>query len=450
MTAIKDAIRTATLDNVVTKEEWAQLKPLANATPVEASEDARELVKLYASDQFQLDSTVKTDLRNLVRARGYDAPTTRPAGMSGDALADKIISSNVSETDSNFRKLQLLAGQENVRVNVGVADTGLDTQHVALDTKLWTNEGEIAGDGIDNDNNGYVDDRHGFNFNDRKGVAEDRGASGSATVEGFRDEPGPLRLDDTEGHGTHVSGIITQGTDDVDVMGLQLLGNNFDGKMAAEAFDYAAKNGVKVINMSFKVTDKADVAAMLEAMARHPEILFVASAGNDGRDINSYQADAYFKKHSLENFVVVSAADQDGKKAGYSNFGKPWATHGGIGSNVLSTTPNGKFESMSGTSMASPNVASAAAKAMLMDPALTPAQVKNLLADVTPQEASWDPLVNAAGKVDIRAAYTLAGLTGLVRREGITPEAAADRLQLSGTERERLLPLVARYVQDAA
>lgn len=446
MTAIKDTIRTITADNVVSKEEWATLKPLATATPVEASEDARELVKLFASDAFQVDASVKTELRSLIRARGYDAPTSRPAGMTGEAFADAIISSNVSEQDASFRKLQILAGREDGRVNVGVADTGLDTKHVALDTKLWTNQGEVEGDGLDNDNNGYVDDVHGYNFNTQKGLTEDGTASGSATVDGFRDEPTGPRLDDSHGHGTHVSGIITQGTDDVDVMGMALLGSNFNGQMAAEAFDYAAKNGVKVINMSFKVTDKEDVAAMIAAMKAHPEILFVASAGNDGKDINSYSADAYLKKHTLDNFVVVSAADQAGKKASYSNFGQPWATHAGTGSNVLSTTPKGKFESMSGTSMASPNVAAAAAKAMLMDPDLTPAQVKELLADVTPPEAHWDPLVNAGGRVDSRAAYTLAALTGVVRREGISAEAAAEKLQLSAAERERLLPLVAKYV----
>jgi subtilisin family serine protease len=356
----------------------------------------------------------------------------------------------VTETDANFRKLQLLSGQENATVNVGVMDTGLDTKHGGLDSKLWTNVKEIEGDGIDNDENGFVDDIHGWDFNNKHGVAGDEAASGSAQVEGFRDEPGAARLNDTQGHGTHVSGIITQGTDDVDVMGLQVLGSNFDGKMAAEAIDYAAKNGAKVINMSFRVTDADDVKTMVETMKAHPEVLFVASAGNDGNDINGYNAANYLKKHSLDNFVVVSAADQDGKKASYSNYGKPWATHAGIGSNVLSTTPNGKYEAMSGTSMASPNVAAAAAKVMLMDPELTPAQVKTMLADITPPETQWDPLVNSGGRVDTRAAYTLAALTGVVRREGLTPELAADKLQLSAAERERLLPLVSKYVPPAA
>ncbi|HLL53839.1 MAG TPA: S8 family serine peptidase [Myxococcaceae bacterium] len=446
MSAIRDAIRNATLDNVVTKEEWASLKPLASSTPKEASEDARELVNLFANDKFEMPSTAKTELRSMLRERGYDAPTARPTGMSSEVFADAIISSNVTETDSNFRKLQLLSGQENATVNVGVMDTGLDTKHGGLDSKLWTNVKEIEGDGIDNDSNGFVDDIHGWDFNNKKGAVVDAEASGSAKIEGWKDEPGAARLNDTQGHGTHVSGIITQGTDAVDVMGLQVLGNNFDGKMAADAIDYAAKNGAKVINMSFRVTDPDDVKAMVEAMKAHPEVLFVASAGNDGNDINGYNADRYLKKHTLDNFVVVSAADQDGKKASYSNYGKPWATHAGIGSNVLSSTPGGKYEAMSGTSMASPNVAAAAAKAMLLDPGLTPAQVKTLLADVTQAEAQWDPLVNSAGRVDSRAAYTLAAITGVVRREGISAEAAADKLQLSTAERERLLPLVSRYV----
>src|SRR5690606_31941424 len=103
-----------------------------------------------------------------------------------------------------------------------------------------------------------------------------------------------------------------------------------------EAFDYAASQGVKVINMSFKVANRQDVTDMLEAMAKHPDIMFVASAGNDGRDINSYSAESYLKKHTLPNFLVVSSADPHGPRASYSNYGQPWATHADVGSQVLS------------------------------------------------------------------------------------------------------------------
>src|SRR5690606_30989098 len=138
------------------------------------------------------------------------------------------------------------------------------------------------------------------------------------------DLPGSL-LKDTNGHGTHVSGIITKGSDSVKVMGLTTIaGFNFSEKLAVEAFDYAAAQGAKVINMSFKVSNRADMAGVLEGMGKHPDILFVASAGNDGRDINSYVSEDYLKKNTLPNFIVVSSADQDETRASYSNYGQPW------------------------------------------------------------------------------------------------------------------------------
>ena len=101
MTTIRDAIRLVTQDNKVTKEEWDNtLKPLADALPLEASEDARELVALFTNDQFELDAGAKTALRTTLRNRGYDVPQTRPAGVDNAAFAEAVINSNVTETDA--------------------------------------------------------------------------------------------------------------------------------------------------------------------------------------------------------------------------------------------------------------------------------------------------------------------------------------------------------------
>src|SRR5687767_14859898 len=131
MTAIRDAIRNATQDNVITQEEWSGIKTLADATPAKASDDARALVSVFANDGFELQGTSKTELRNLLRARGYDVPTARPTGTTNAAFEEKIISSNVSETDHVFASLQERAGLSGTTVNVGVLDTGLDVKHVA-------------------------------------------------------------------------------------------------------------------------------------------------------------------------------------------------------------------------------------------------------------------------------------------------------------------------------
>ena len=453
MTTIRDAIKIITQDRTITQAEYEQtLKPLIQDLPLTASEDARELVSLFTNDDFQVDASVTRDLRLQLRNRGYDVPSSLPSGVDRSELTQAIIASNVSETDLVFKDLQERAGLADATVTVGVMDTGLDVGHDALQDKLYVNEGEIAGDGIDNDGNGYVDDINGYDFNANHGVIADRDAADPEMPEGWVDDPDapPSLLKDTHGHGTHVSGIITKGSDSVKVMGLTTIaGSNFSGKLAAEIFDYAAAQGAKVINMSFRVSNRADVAAMLEGMAKHPDILFVASAGNDGRDINTYVSEAYLKKNTLPNFIVTSSADQDETRASYSNYGQPWATHADVGSQVVSTMPGDKFQAMSGTSMASPNVGAAAAKVRLMDAGLGADEVKELLALTTPVDPNWDLIVNAGGLVDAQAAYTVAGLTGLVRREGLTLEAAAEQLGLDAETFEALRPIAERFAPAA-
>lgn len=421
-------LQDVTADGVVTTVEWNTLvKPEADSLTLRASEDARKLVGVFASEDVQLESGAESGLSKFLISRGYDMKGTR---QTGEAAFHKYVSTNVSEVDATFADLVARAGKEGHEVTVGVIDSGFDSTHVAFEDKLWVNEGEVEGDGIDNDGNGFVDDLNGADFVDRDGN-QNNGSESS-------------------GHATHVTGIATRGTDQVNAMLLRGFANSLDPQDIADAIDYAVANGARVINMSFKVRTPEAVKLVSEAMARHPEVLFVKSAGNDNRDLNSYDPLAYLPTNTIPNMLVSSAAAKNGNKASYSNYGLPWSTHAAVG-DVLSTLPGNRFVEYGGTSMSSPNTTAAAGKMLVLDPGLNAVDLKGMLEDTSTPSVTWEPLTQAGGLINEERAYKLAGLTGLVRENpSMTGEQAADQLGLVGEERASLLALLPKYVPSAA
>ncbi|HEX8699324.1 MAG TPA: S8 family serine peptidase [Myxococcaceae bacterium] len=429
MTKINDAIRTVTADKKITADEWKNvLKPEADKAPKEASADAREIAKLWASDAFEVDSTARRGMRDFLTSRGYEVPVSKPAGTPAAQLEQAIISSNVTEADAGFQQLADLAGRGKAEQTIAVLDSGFDINHQGLDTKLWTNPGEVEGDDIDNDNNGKVDDIHGWDF-----------AAGDSDVNNSTE---------AGGHATHVTGIATAGTDNINSISLRAF-SPFDSEKIAQAIDYAAANGAKVMNMSFRVGTERDVQNIVDAMKRHPDVLFVKSAGNDGRSLDSYDADAYLPFRELPNMAVAAAADPDGKLADYSNYGAPYATHGDRGTDVVSSVPSGGYQAMSGTSMAAPGITNLAAKMLILDPGLKPEDLKKMMAQTTNKTDAWKDTTASGGLVNEQKAYELAALTGLMRR-GVPADAAAQQLKLSPASTKELLPLAQEYLKAAA
>ena len=240
-------------------------------------------------------------------------------------------------------------------VVVAVIDTGVDYNHFDLKANMWKNPGEIADNGIDDDGNGYVDDIYGYDF-----------------VENDAD---PM---DDHGHGTHVSGIIAMTPGNGGGVGLAYgakimaikAGQStgfFASSDIAKAIKYAADNGADVINMSFGGTGKSSLveAALADAFAT---TVLVAAAGNDGLPTTDYAKgpceDIYPAGY---NYVIgVMASDLNGRKAGFSNWdyiiGKNCEYEmAAPGVNIYSTLPNNRHALWSGTSMAAPQVAAAAA-----------------------------------------------------------------------------------------
>ncbi|WP_053599654.1 S8 family serine peptidase [Bacillus sp. FJAT-18017] len=244
-------------------------------------------------------------------------------GQSIRGIAGKEdIDLDVPEAWSTYKDLK--------EVVVGVIDTGVDINHPDLKDKIWTNKGEIAGDGIDNDGNGYIDDVHGWDF--------------------FNNDNTVFDALDGDDHGTHVSGTIAaalEGNDtssntgvvgvapNVKIMPLKFLGPwGGDTAGAIAAIEYAKKMGVKLTNNSWG-GDMYD--PLLQQAIENCDCLFVAAAGNDGMDID--EMGAYPAAYPNSNILSVAAVDNQGKRANFSNYGTYSVDVAAPGVDVLSSVP---------------------------------------------------------------------------------------------------------------
>ena len=254
----------------------------------------------------------------------------------------------------------------NQNLVIGVIDTGVDYDHPDLSANIWTNPGEIAGDGIDNDNNGYIDDTRGWDF-------------------AYNDN-NPM---DVHGHGTHVSGTIAgKGNNGVGVTGvawnakimpLKFLSDSGSGYTsdAILAINYATAKGVKLTNNSWGGGGYSQALSDAINTAGQQGALFIASAGNSSR--NTDTTPSYPASYNLANIISVASTTRTDGLSWFSNYGATTVDLGAPGSDIYSTLPNSSYGTLSGTSMASPHVTGAAALLWSQNPTWTAQQVKNRL-----------------------------------------------------------------------
>ena len=226
---------------------------------------------------------------------------------------------------------------------VAVLDTGADLTHEDLQGALWTNPGEVPGNGIDDDHDGYVDDVHGVDLVNGDGTPAD-----------------------DEGHGTHVAGIIAARAGNgvggaglapgAQLMIVKVLDAHRSGTAAglAEGIRYALAHGATIINTSVNGdgTSRALQAALASADAAGA--LVVASAGNDGRDIDADPS--YPASYPDPSIVAVGSVGLGGMLSSFSNHGPTAVDIAAPGEDILSTASDGTYELRSGTSMAAPFV----------------------------------------------------------------------------------------------
>ncbi|MEQ8443788.1 MAG: tandem-95 repeat protein [Alphaproteobacteria bacterium] len=254
---------------------------------------------------------------------------------------------------------------------IGVIDTGIDVNHADLNDNLWVNTDEIWGDGIDNDGNGYVDDYYGYDFVRNAGIG-----------------PG-YAYDDEHGHGTHVAGTIAaEGNNGIGVSGvaweaslmaLKFLGANGYGSTynATRAVRYATDNGAHLTNNSWGGGGYSSSLYSAISAARSAGVLFVAAAGNDSYNNDSWAH--YPASYSLNNVISVASLTSSDSRSWFSNYGATSVDIGAPGSSILSTYRGGGYATLSGTSMATPHVAGAIALMLSKNPNLTYSEVIDTL-----------------------------------------------------------------------
>jgi len=206
-------------------------------------------------------------------------------------------------------------------VIVAVIDTGVDYNHPDLVDNIWTNPGEVAGNGIDDDGNGFVDDIHGFDF--------------------FNLDSDPM---DDHSHGTHCSGTIgavaNNGVgvagvaNDVSIMALKFLSSDGWGDTAAaiECINYADMMGADIMSNSWG--GGGFEQALADAIAG-TDALFVAAAGNESSDTDDMPN--FPSCYDSPNVVAIGATDHNDEMAWFSNYGAETVDVFAPGEEILST-----------------------------------------------------------------------------------------------------------------
>lgn len=240
---------------------------------------------------------------------------------------------------------------------VAVIDDGVDLSHPDLAGRAWVNPGETAGDGIDNDGNGLVDDINGWDF-----------CNGDNSVH-----------DADDFHGTHVAGSIAasgNGTGiagiapSVRVMAIKFISDDPScgtDAQAIEAIAYARSNGARIINASWGGYGYSDT--MRAAIAAASDTIIVAAAGNDNID-NDGGSPVYPASYDLPNILAVASIHNEGLLTDSTNYGVNSVDVAAPGEDILSSVPGGGWQMFSGTSMAAANASGVAALAASARPSL--------------------------------------------------------------------------------
>lgn len=323
--------------------------------------------------------------------RGYSIPMPE----SGD----KTLSASPNDKLWGIRQVKapeawtVTQGAEDVII--AVVDTGVDYEHPALKQNMWSNLAELNGvAGVDDDGNGYVDDIHGVDF-----------ITGNAT---------PM---DDEGHGSHVAGTVAGRSDEnsfygvapnVRIMAIKTHNTEGEGSKSSvvKGILYAADMGARVLNCSWGGAPEADdFDQLLHDAIQYADskgALLVAAAGNASN--NNDNGPHYPANYELPNVISVAASDKLDRRAYFSNYGIRTVDLAAPGLAIWSVqSGRSGYTSLSGTSMASPHVAGAAAL-LASTPdgrTMTAAELREKLLENVEKIPEWRLRVATGGRLDL-------------------------------------------------
>ncbi|GAA4351604.1 S8 family serine peptidase [Kangiella taiwanensis] len=285
---------------------------------------------------------------------------------------------------------------------VGVIDTGFDYNHPDLQANIWVNPNEIAGNGVDDDGNGYIDDVHGISAINDNGDPQDTGL-----------------------HGTHVAGTIgAVGNNGVGVTGVSwntsMVGCSFLGSQGGtladgiQCIDYMVDLktrgvNIRVLNNSWGGGGFNQSLKDAITSADNAGMLFIAAAGNDARDNDT--SDSFPSNYDVPNVMSIASTTSTDELSSFSQWGANNVDMGAPGSSILSTVPGG-YDTLSGTSMATPHVSGAAALVLSADPSLTTAQVKDMLMTSGDPLPALDGITVSGKRLNVESALNMAGAGG--------------------------------------
>ena len=289
------------------------------------------------------------------------------------------------------------------QVVVGVIDTGVEWDHPDLAANIWSNADEIAGNDIDDDNNGFIDDVRGWDF--------------------FGNDANPM---DSGGHGTHVAGTIAaRGDNGIGVTGVawnaKIMPIRFLGPAggttadAIESIDYATLNGAHLTNNSWGGGAPTVLLANAISRSQAQDMLFVAAAGNSA--LNADVRPMYPAAYPNSNIVSVAATDRYDQLAYFSNYGATSVDLAAPGRSIYSSFLRDDYRILSGTSMASPHVAGAVALLLAQDSSRTFYQTKQLLLNHVDTIPSLNGKVRSDGRLNI---FSSLGGSGTPRGSWLT------------------------------
>lgn len=376
----------------------------------------RDLSGLYRLRMDNANITVDeavTRLKELEEV-DYAEPNYLVFTMSTDAdtyTAEPLYTEQWGPAAINLDQLWAMPKLEGAeRPVIAILDTGIDITHPDLADNIWTNSAESTGaEGEDDDNNGYADDVHGWDFINQT-----------------------AKIADYNGHGTHCAGIaaavgdngigITGANPDAYIMPITVMQSDGTGDVATiiQGIDYATDNGATFLSMS--IGSYAYSIAEEQALAKaYSKATLVAAAGNDGRCIYTghHQPGPGPCYPAAFTFVLGVEASNENGRVGWSNwdcdgpiYSMPWSDNNeetlhnyelrAPGVNIYSTYPQGRYKAMNGTSMACPLAAGAISRLM---------QCKDFTYHVLNREILFGDLIHGAnqqtGIMDIMAAYNI-------------------------------------------
>lgn len=272
---------------------------------------------------------------------------------------------------------------------VAVIDTGVDYTHPDLAANMWTNDAEKNGlPGVDDDANGYVDDIYGYDFAGK--------------------DADPM---DGHGHGTHCAGNIGAVHNDagiagmmanVKIMSIKFLSDSGSGTTedAILAVDYATRNGAKLMSNSWGGGEYSEALKEAIQAASDAGVVFVAAAGNESA--NNDRRNTYPANYEVDNVITVGAMEGKGKRSSFSNYGATKVHVFAPGSNIYSTVTRGRYQNMSGTSMATPLVSGGIGLLLAHEPDLSVTEVRERVVATAVANGSLNDMAISNGRMDTK------------------------------------------------